>query len=309
MMMCSSTEPAQRASACTPLHAPTDLLEVMPGVLAKFECNNPGGSHKVRAARYIVRAALEQGLVVPGQTTLIEKTGGNFGFGLVVEAVRHGLSVDLAVGLSFSPVKRRWLEWHGARLIGVDMLEAGASPREVVEWHIANAESLERQYFYTDQFNNAGGVAAHEFETAPELAIQLRAWPQAESITFVACAGTGASLTGIARGLGSAGYGVEVVLVEPDGCDSRKGMFVGHRLEGMAVGAVPPFVDWELIAAVETVSYETAMRTQQTFAQRTGFLIGNTSAACFAVAMKRARATSSRHKTLALIYDHGLWYA
>ena len=50
-----------------------------------------------------------------------------------------GVPVELAVGLGFSPVKRRCLELFGAKLIGVDMLKAGKSPREVVEWHLSNS--------------------------------------------------------------------------------------------------------------------------------------------------------------------------
>jgi cysteine synthase len=290
------------------VRAATDLLELFPGVLAKFECNNPGGSHKVRAARRIVRKALDDGLIVPGQTTLIEKTGGNFGFGLAVEAARHGVAVDLAVGLGFSPVKRRWLERYGARLIGIEMLKDGASPRAVVEWHLENADRLGRQYFYTDQFANPESVVAHELETAAELASQLQAWPRLERVTFAACAGTGASLTGIARGLRKAGYEVDTVLVEPAGCNGREGVFVDHPFEGMAVGVSAPFLDWELVCAVDRVSPELAEHTRWLAAQRTGFVVGMTSAACLCVALGRASEATPRHKTLAIVYDHGLWY-
>jgi cysteine synthase len=286
----------------------TDLIELFPGVLAKFECNNPGGSHKARAARRIVHRAIEDGLVVPGQTTLIEKTGGNFGFGLALEAARHGLAVDLAVGLSFSPVKRMWLERHGARLIGVDRLKDGASPREVVEWHLENAASLGRHYFYTNQFANPESVVAHERETAPELAAQLRAWPQVERITFVACAGTGASLTGIARGLKAAGHDVNTVLVEPDTCNTRGSIFADHPFEGMAVGVPPPFLDWQLIGSIQRVSPLDAEHTRKLVAQQTGFVVGMTSAACLCAALRVADGTGNRHKTLTIIYDHGLWY-
>lgn len=54
---------------------PTALQEVEPGLLVKFECNNPAGSRKVQAARYIVPAGLDSGDIVPGARTVIEKTG------------------------------------------------------------------------------------------------------------------------------------------------------------------------------------------------------------------------------------------
>ena len=285
------------------------LREVKPGLFAKFECNNPGGSHKVRAARFIIEAAVAAGDIVAGQTTVIEKTGGNFGFGLAVACHQLGVPVDLAVGLSFSPIKRRYLELFGARLVGIEMLKAGATPRQVVEWHIENAVALGKQYFYTDQFNNPASVAAHELETGVEIAAQFKAWPETRRITFVSCAGTGASLTGIARALKTAGYEVDVVLVEPDGCDSRAGLFVDHKLEGMAVGVTPPFLDWTLVSSVRRVRFDEVLEQQRTFGQQPGYFVGYTSAACLAVAEPIARDLPKHHKVLTLIYDHGLWYA
>jgi cysteine synthase len=287
---------------------PTLIQEVEPGLLVKFECNNPSGSHKVRAARYIVQAALQSGDIVPGQTTVIEKTGGNFGFGLTVACSEIGVPVELAVGLGFSPVKRRCLELFGAKLIGVEMLKAGSTPREVVEWHLSHADALGKRYFYTDQFSNRGSLDAHERETGPEIVSQLQAWPDVGSIILVACAGTGASLTGIARSLQSAGYATDVVLVEPAGCDSQAGVFVDHRLEGMAVGVRPPLLDWSLVTEVMRVDQATMIVTQNSFAGTHGHYVGNTSAACLAVAREIAGRATTKRKILTLIYDHGLWY-
>jgi cysteine synthase len=287
---------------------PTPIQEVDPGLLVKFECNKPGGSHKVRAARYIVQAALQCGDIVPGHTTVIEKTGGNFGFGLIVACSEIGVPVELAVGLGFSPVKRRCLELFGAKLIGIDMLNTGSTPREVVEWHLAHADALGKRYFYTDQFSNRGNLDAHEQETGPEIVAQLQMWPEVDSIILVACAGTGASLTGIARSLRTAGYATDVILVEPAGCDSQAGIFVDHRMEGMAVGVKPPLLDWSLVTEVIRVNQATMIAAQNSFAGTHGHYVGNTSAACLAVAREIAGRATARRKILTLMYDHGLWY-
>ncbi|WP_438395148.1 PLP-dependent cysteine synthase family protein [Caballeronia sp. DA-9] len=292
----------------TAKHQVTDLLEVLPGLLAKFECNNAGGSHKVRAARYIVDSAIATGAIVPGQTTVIEKTGGNFGFGLALACRPHRIRVELAVGLGFSQLKRQYLAFVGARLVGASMMEKGATPRDVVQWHLEHADELGRHYFYTDQFANKASVAAHELETAPEIAHQLAAWPHVRKLTFVACAGTGASLTGIANGLISAGYCVDVILVEPDGCDARNAVFVDHKLEGMSVGVAPPFLDWAMIKETRAVDYANVAAAKSDFARRTGFLVGNTTAACLSVAMPLAATMRADSKVLTLVYDHGLWY-
>lgn len=270
--------------------------------------NIPGSSHKARAARYILDRALAEGKIIPGQTTVIEKTGGNFGFGLALACADLHIPVELAVGLSFSAVKRRCLELFGASLIGIDALKQGSTPREVVEWHLANARGLGKSYFYTDQFNNPANVLAHEIETGPEIIDQLEAWPELEEISFVGCAGTGAHLTGITRALRGDGYRVNAILVEPAGCDSKSGIFVSHKLEGCAVGVKPPVLDWELIDETIHVDESAMLYAQRQFATKHGFFIGNTSAACASVAASIQSRTSRHHKILTIAYDHGLWY-
>ncbi|HTV85092.1 MAG TPA: pyridoxal-phosphate dependent enzyme [Dyella sp.] len=293
---------AERAAFDTPLR------EVVPGVLMKFECDNPGGSHKARAARRVIEEAVQSGQVVPGKTIVVEKTGGNFGFGLAVACHALGTEVELAVGLGFSAVKRRCLEVFGARLIGVDMLEQGATPKEVVEWRLSEASRDGVSCFYTDQFSNAASVKAHEFETGREMVEQLRQWPQVQALTFVACAGTGASLTGVARALRAAHDEVNCVLVEPEGCNASTGAFAEHAFEGMSVGVAPPFLDWQQVQDHRTVTFDAAMETRRRFCQRTGYFVGNTTAACLTVAMQLAKRLPDGHKVILLFYDHGLWY-
>lgn len=286
----------------------TPLREVEPGLLVKFEIDKPGASHKVRAARHIIQRAVQAGIIVSGKTTVIEKTGGNFGLGLVLACTEIGVPVELAVGLSFSPLKRRYLEFSGATLIGIDQLKAGATPREVVEWHLTNAVTLGKSYFYTDQFNNPGSIEAHEYETGPEIASQLKELENIQAVSFVTCAGTGAHLTGIARALRRAGFIVELTLVEPTGCNSRAGIFVDHRFEGMAVGVKPPLLDWDLVDHTVHVDQATMLATQQRFAAKHGYFVGNTSAACISVASALANRMPPSHKVLTIAYDHGLWY-
>lgn len=107
----------------------SELISVSDRIYTKLEMNNPGGSHKYRAARRIVEHAVSNGDIIPGVTTVIEKTGGSFGFGLLAACHKYQVAVELAVGLSFSQTKRDLLECFGARLIGKEMLMAGATPQ------------------------------------------------------------------------------------------------------------------------------------------------------------------------------------
>lgn len=286
----------------------TPLIATMPGVISKFECNNPGGSHKVRAARHIVRRAVEEGKITPGSTTIIEKTGGNFGFGLAVACSEFNVPLELAVGLGFSPVKRACLEFFGAELIGIPMMRDGAKPKDVIGWHLENASSLGKNYFYTDQFNNPHSLEAHFLSTGPELVAQIASdFPSVTHITFVTCAGTGATAMGVRAALLNAGFDLRMVLVEPEGCDATQGIFKDHRMEGMSVGVVPPFLDFSVFDEYCHVTMSEVIALQRRLSTRLGYFLGNTSAACAVVAEKFAT-TSERHRTLTFVYDHGLWY-
>lgn len=297
-----------RAGCLAPPYPPkTPLIEIVPGLLAKLECNNPGGSHKTRAARRIVAQAVADGRIIPGKTTVIEKTGGNFGFGLLWACAGLDVRVELAVGLSFSPVKRACLAAFGADLVGVSQLQAGGTPREVVEARLAAGAAADIPLFYTDQFANPAGLAAHEEETGPEIAEQLARRPEIRRVTFVAGAGTGASLTGVARSLRRAGYQLRVVLVEPQGADAARGVHVDHRMEGVSVGVAPPFLDWSLVDARREVSFEEMTVTRRETARRSGYYVGNSAAACLAAARDFVDGRRD-HAVLTIIYDHGLWY-
>lgn len=284
------------------IHAPGQLV-------IKAEMDNPGGSHKYRAAKYIIEKAIAAGSIIPGRTTIIEKTGGNFGFGLLAICKQHNLQLDLAVGLSFSQRKRDLLEFMGARLIGKNLLQAGSSPKEVVHHFLDNQQQLDKHYFYTDQFDNHHGLEAHRFETGLELASQLRRKGIKKDIVFVACAGTGASFTGISQGLADAGFQARSILVEPSGCNMQNEIYAEHRLEGASVGVKAPFVDWSLVHEMHTIDLKAALQAQRWLFLHTGVLVGNSSAACIAIARNLSNKSAFRRLPMVTIaYDSGLWY-
>ncbi|MFC0337628.1 Cysteine synthase [Kushneria avicenniae] len=275
----------------------------------KLELDNPGGSHKFRAASHIVERAIARGDMVPGQTTVIEKTGGNFGFGLLAACQKHGIEVALAIGPGFSQYKRDLLEGLGAELIGKAQLQAGATPREVIDYHLAHQHALGRHYYYTDQFNNPGNVDAHRRFTGVDLGRQLISAGHSRRLLFVGCAGTGASFTGVVRALRDLDFDVRAVMVEPEGCDTLAAQFVEHRLEGMCVGVTPPFLDWTLVNEVFKANLDDVLAAQRRFYCDQGFHVGNTTGACLAVAHQlREQATLEDRHIVTLGYDGGHWY-
>ncbi|ROO25615.1 pyridoxal-phosphate dependent enzyme [Salinisphaera japonica] len=288
----------------------TPLREITPGLLMKFECEQTGGSHKTRAARWMIRNGIKRGEIIPGETTILEKTGGNLGFGLGLAAAELGCEVNVVIGLSFSPLKREAIKYFGAQSVGEDLLHDGLQPKAVIQHLLDNQQADGKRYYYVDQLNNRDGLEAHEYELGPEIARQIDDLHECKNVVFVTSAGTGAHLTGISRALRRAGYGVRVVLVEPEGCDSRQNIFAEHSLEGISVGVVPPLIDWSLVEEHTTVSEARMLQTRRAFMASHGYLIGNTSAACLAAAetVRNEIGPDQNWLVLTIAYDSGLWY-
>lgn len=285
----------------------TDLIGLDDNILIKMELNNISGSHKYRAANYIVENAISEGLI-DANTTVIEKTGGNFGFGLLAACLKRNIPVELAIGLSFSKEKKEKLKNLGANLIGEEMLNNGKTPKEVVEWHLNNQRFLKKEYFYTDQFNNVGSYLAH-LETGNEIARQLEKYhSELEEIILVGCAGTGASFAGVSDSLENNGYKVTRVLVEPKGCDSKNNVFIEHPMEGMSVGVKAPFINWEKIDEYYYAEIEKLHYSKKEIYSKLGLLVGNTSAACYQAVKFYQNKCTNKRKILTFFYDSGIWY-
>lgn len=76
----------------------TPLIKISNNMVIKFVCFNVSGSHKVRAANFIIENVINQKKVVPETTTVIEKTSGNFGFGLISACNKFYFNMEIAVG-------------------------------------------------------------------------------------------------------------------------------------------------------------------------------------------------------------------
>jgi cysteine synthase len=258
----------------------TPMVRVSNNLFVKLEHCNPTGSHKYRAAKYIVNKAIADGYIQPyGKTKIIEKSGGNFGLGLTFEAGKYGIQVDLVIGLTFSPLKRSLCEQFGARLIGLDLLKKGLQPKEVISMMLKdNAQ----KYFFSDQFNNLGNLAAHYEETGVEIVSQIQhEIPPDKAVALVKGAGTGASLTGIARRLRENFEKVEVFLVHPSSCDVKNGIFNDHIMEGTMVGVHPPFLNLEMVDYFVSVTNDQAVEGQKMLAKQIGVFPGVSSGANF----------------------------
>ena len=292
---------------------PTPTKMITPTIHAKLELLNLGGSHKVRAARQMILDAEREGLLRPG-SIIIEKTGGNLGIGLAIEANRRGYPLHLVVNLDFSDLKKRILRKYGATLVGVDYMHSGMTTREAVEQVVHDGQRDGIDYVFLDQFANRSNLAAHLSTTGPEVVAyvnQVTTSP-GDHVVLVGGIGTGASLTGIASCLKAAFPRAEVVAVQPHGVDFRNGVFGTHRIQGTGV-ADPPLMDFALVDRWIDCDFAQVCAAQDWLVKAHGILCGYSSGANVHVARQveaeyAASGRSARLVVLTLIYDGGESY-
>src|SRR5215475_10751810 len=178
---------------------------------AKCEFLNPGGSLKDRIGWSMVEAAERDGRIHPGDT-LIEPTSGNTGIGIALAGAVRGYRVIITMPEKMSREKQVVLEALGAEIIRTPTEAAFDSP----ESHISVARRLQRQLpnaHILDQYSNPNNSLIHEQAPAQEILDDLND----QGHTVVIGAGTGGSITGVARAMNRARRGCLMVGADPVG--------------------------------------------------------------------------------------------
>ena len=169
-------------------------------LLAKCEFLSVGGSVKDRVALRMIEAAEREGKLVPGRNTIIEPTSGNLGIGLGLVAAVKGYRTIITLHEGMSLAKVSVLKALGAEVIRTPAGLAWDSP----ESYIGVARRLEKEIpggVILNQYGNVNNPLAHEFGTAEEIIQQIGTTGRGKIDIVVAGAGTGGTLTGLARGL------------------------------------------------------------------------------------------------------------
>ncbi len=270
-------------------------------VVAKVEYFNPGGSVKDRIGLAMIEDAEAKGILKSG-ALIIEPTSGNTGIGLALAAAIKGYRLILTMPDTMSEERRKLLKAYGAELV----LTEGARG---MPGAIAKAEELRAANpgsWVPQQFENPANPAVHRATTACEI------WRDADGIVdaFVAGVGTGGTVSGVGAVLKERNPNVKVIAVEPDASPVLSGGKPGpHKLQGIGAGFVPATFDRAVVDCIETVSAEEAGDIARRAAREEGLLIGISSGAALAAALRLARRPEwSGKRIVVLLPDCGERY-
>jgi S-sulfo-L-cysteine synthase (O-acetyl-L-serine-dependent) len=262
----------------TPLIRLRRIERDRPGVelYAKAEWKNPGGSVKDRPALRMITEGIASGQLVAGRR-ILDATSGNTGIAYAMMGAAMGFAVTLCVPENVTPERKRILRAYGAELIFTNPLEGSdGAIRTAQEINAADPG----RYFYADQYNNDFNWKSHYDTTGPELIRQLGS----RLTHFVAGLGTSGTFVGAGRRLREYNPRVVLASVQPDS--------PLHGLEGlkhMESAIVPGIYDATLADADVRVGTEEAYEMTRRLAQEEGLLVGISSGANLAGAIKVAR--------------------
>lgn len=260
----------------------------------KLEFFNPLGSVKDRIGLAMVTRAEEAGLIHPSRSVLVEPTSGNTGIALGFVAAARGYRLIVTMPEGASVERRKML-----RLMGAEVQLTPA--RQGMAGAIARAEAIVAATpgaWMPKQFDNPANPDVHAATTAEEIWID-----SAGAVDIVVGgAGTGGTLTGIARALKPRKKGLRVILVEPAESAVLSGDEPGpHGLQGIGPGFQPSVLALELMDQIIRVSEREGIATARRCAASEGLPIGISSGAALHAALDVARNPANAGKLVICI--------
>ena len=261
-------------------------------VFGKAEIFNPGGSVKDRIGLPIIERAERAGTLKPGGT-IVEGTSGNTGVALAIAAALRGYRCIFTMPDKMSQEKVRLLKAFGAEVI----ITPTAVPPDHPDSYVMVARRIAQETpnaILADQFYNDANPDAHYATTGPEI------WEQTEGrVThLVASAGTGGTITGVARYLKEKNPKVRVISGDPVGSiladlwrskGKSHGEGVPYKVEGVGQDKLPGTLDLALIDDYRTVSDREAFAMARRLTREEGLFVGGSSGLILHVALQVAR--------------------
>ena len=278
-------------------------------ILGKAEFMNPGGSVKDRAALAIVQDAEARGTLTAGGT-VVEGTAGNTGIGLAHVCNARNYRCVIVMPDNQSPEKYQLLATLGAEVHPVPTVPY-SNPNQYQKVAQRLAASLPNA-IWSNQFDNTANRDAHARTTGPEIWAQT----QGRVDAFVAAAGTGGTLAGVATYLKSQRREIRCVLADPPGSSlyayirtgTLKATGSGSITEGIGIGRVTanlagaPIDDALHIEDTETVACVYGLLHEE------GLFLGSTSGINVAAAVRVARQLGPGHTVVTVLCDGGARY-
>lgn len=262
-------------------------------LFAKLEYFNPAGSVKDRVAMNIIATAEANG-TLNKNTTIIEPTSGNTGIGLSAICASKGYKLIITMPETMSVERRKLMTAYGAELVLTDGKKGMAGA-------IEKAEELNKAIensIIAGQFENEANPQAHINTTGPEI------WNDLDGNVdiFVACIGTGGTITGISKFLKSKNPNIKIIGIEPaDSPVLTKGVAGTHKIQGIGAGFIPKVLDTNAYDEILTVTNDDAFNCAREICKAEGVLVGISSGAAIYGGKEVAKRPENAGKNIVIL--------
>jgi cystathionine beta-synthase len=254
-------------------------------LLAKCEFFNAGGSVKDRIGKRMVMDAEASGRIKKGDT-LIEPTSGNTGIGMALAAALLGYRMIITLPEKMSKEKVDVLKALGAEIIRTPTEAAFDAP----DSHIGVAKRLNQEIpnsHILDQYSNPSNPLAHYEGTAQEILDAC----DGKLDAVVISAGTGGTISGIARRLKEHNPNIQVIGVDPIGSilalpETLNTPGPSYAVEGIGYDFIPRVLDRKMVDHwIKTVDQESFIMSRRLIKEE-GLLCGGSAGSAMAAAIK-----------------------
>ncbi|KZF26108.1 PALP-domain-containing protein [Xylona heveae TC161] len=297
-------------------------------ILAKAEfLNGAGGSPKDRVALSMIQLAEEEGLLTPHAGDVVyEGTVGSTGISLATLCRARGYLAHICMPNDQATEKSDLLLKLGAEVERlrpapiVDQNQFVNKARARAEEHTADSSRPGRGFF-ADQFENGANWRAHFTGTGPEIYRQTGGRVDA----FVAGAGTGGTISGVALYLKPRLPDMKVVLADPQGSGlfnrvkygvmfdpkEREGTRRRHQVdtivEGIGINRVTQNFEAgrDLVDDAVRVNDEQAKAMARWLVEKDGIFVGSSSSVNCVAAVRTALELGPGHRVVTILCDSG----
>lgn len=285
----------------------TGIPQDGPEVYAKLEFFNPTGAVKDRMALHIIRKALDNGSLKPGDT-VVDNTSGNTGASMAMVCQVLGLKAVVT-----TPVKTSKEKVDLIRSFGAEVIVTPETTHDDPEgfYMLARRLAKENGWFDLNQYDSQDNVEAHYVSTGPEI------WADTDGrITHFVCGiGTGGTFSGTARFLKEKNPAIKAVAVDPDGSifaemieHDRIGEGRPYKVEGIGSDVPTKAMHLDLVDQVITVSDRDSFQRARAISLREG-ISGGGSSGSVAFALEQVAREAPRDAVIVGIFaDGGIKY-
>ncbi|MFC2079571.1 PLP-dependent cysteine synthase family protein [Candidatus Bipolaricaulota bacterium] len=273
-------------------------------VLVKLESMEPG-SVKDRAVASMVTEAVKRGDIGP-ETEVVEASSGNLAFALsAILGVMSDRKPTVFMSKMHGPPKRRAVRISRSRIVLTNADEGTLSAKRAAVEYAAGRDDV----FETNQHGNPDNPEAHRLTTGPEIYHQAYLMTGKPPDEIVCSLGSGGTAVGVSMFRDDIDATFRVIGVEPAGASLLSGeAFEAHHFSGMSPGWVTDILkeNKDRLDEITTVSEAEAFRVCRGMLVEEGFLVGPSSGASIAVALRRGQLAENKGKVIvAFAHDRG----